>query len=143
MLNETEIETGDGAGFDGIPAVEEAPWHWAVRGARRIVVDGTSYRWRLRRRPTCLQALAWTPCTFGVDQADARGTTLVVTTNRPHPSNWFGQEAKPVLPSDVARAIELALREAPRGRLPVAQLRRSRPGRSGPRRPLRGRTPKV
>ncbi|MFE2436344.1 hypothetical protein [Streptomyces sp. NPDC059409] len=81
------------------------------KGSRRIVVDGTAYRWRLRRRPTYFQALAWTPCTFAVVYADAPGTTLVVTTNQPHPSNWFGREAKPVLPSDVAHAIELALCE--------------------------------
>ncbi|MCX5332659.1 hypothetical protein [Streptomyces sp. NBC_00140] len=81
------------------------------KGARRIVVDGTAYRWRLRRRPTYFQALAWTPCTFAVEHADVPGTTLVVTTDQPHPSNWFGREAKPVLPSDVARTVQLALRE--------------------------------
>jgi hypothetical protein len=81
------------------------------KGARRIVVDGTSYRWRLRRRPTYFQALASTPCTFAVDHADTGGMTLVVTTDQPHPSNWFGREAKPVLPSDVAHAIVLALHE--------------------------------
>ncbi|PIM74488.1 hypothetical protein CTU88_00565 [Streptomyces sp. JV178] len=78
------------------------------KGARRIVVGGTAYRWRLRRRPTYFQALAWTPCTFAVEQADARGSILVVTTAQPHPSNWFGREAHPVRPSDVAHAIELA-----------------------------------
>ncbi len=80
------------------------------KGSRRIVVDGTAYRWRLRRRPTYSQGLAWSPCTFAVEHADAPGTTLVVTTNQPHPSNWVGREAKPVLPADVAEAIELALR---------------------------------
>ncbi|MEU9915292.1 hypothetical protein [Streptomyces sp. NPDC051001] len=81
------------------------------KGARRIVVDGTAYRWRSRRRPTCFQALAWTPCAFAVEHADAPGTTLVVTTDQPHPSNWFGREAKPVLPSDVAQTIQRALSE--------------------------------
>ncbi|MEW9517389.1 hypothetical protein [Streptomyces tubercidicus] len=80
-------------------------------GARRIVVDGTAYRWRLRRRPTYSQALSWTPCTFAVEHANAPGATLVVTTTQPHPSNWLGRAAKPVLPSDVAHAIELALGE--------------------------------
>ncbi|MET8023174.1 hypothetical protein [Streptomyces avermitilis] len=79
------------------------------KGARRIVVDGTAYRWRLRRRPTYFQALSWTPCTFAAEHADIPGATLVVTTDRPHPSNWLGREAKPVLPSDVAQAIQLAL----------------------------------
>ncbi|MBZ3903465.1 hypothetical protein [Streptomyces griseiscabiei] len=80
------------------------------KGSRRIVVDGTAYRWRLRGRPTYCQGLAWSPCTFAVEHADTPGMTLVVTTNQPHPSNWFGREATAVLPSDVARAIQLALR---------------------------------
>ncbi|MFE2640782.1 hypothetical protein ACFXKF_39715 [Streptomyces scopuliridis] len=79
------------------------------RGARRIVVDGTAYRWRLRRRPTYFQGLAWSPCTFAVEHADSPGTMLVVTTNQPHPSNWLGRDAKPVLPSGVAKAIQRAL----------------------------------
>ncbi|MEU1408431.1 hypothetical protein ABZ471_40095 [Streptomyces sp. NPDC005728] len=87
------------------------------KGSRRIVVDGTAYRWRLRRRPTYLQALSWAPCTFAVEHADIPGATLVVTTNQPHPSNWFGREAKPVLPSSVAQAIQPALSE---GWIPTA-----------------------
>jgi hypothetical protein len=79
------------------------------KGARRIVVDGTVYRWRLRPRPTYFQGLAWSPCTFAVEHADTPGTTLVVTTNQPHPSNWIGREARAVLPADVAQAIERAL----------------------------------
>ncbi|MFD9317007.1 hypothetical protein ACFWDQ_04715 [Streptomyces sp. NPDC060053] len=81
------------------------------KGSRRIVVDGTAYRWRLRGRPTYPQGLAWSPCTFAVEHADTPRTTLMVTTNQPHLSNWIGREAKPVLPSDVAQAIERALRE--------------------------------
>ncbi|MDX3241486.1 hypothetical protein [Streptomyces sp. ME18-1-4] len=81
------------------------------KGSRRIVVDGTAYRWRLRGRPTYFQGLAWTPCTFAVEHADTPGMTLLVITNQQHPSNWFGHEATPVLPSDVAQAIQLALRE--------------------------------
>ncbi|GHB23124.1 hypothetical protein GCM10010377_11320 [Streptomyces viridiviolaceus] len=81
------------------------------KGARRVIVDGTAYRWRLRRRPTYFQGLAWSPCTFAVERADTPRSTLVVTTNQPHLSNWVGREAKPVFPSDVARAIARALRE--------------------------------
>ncbi|WP_405624573.1 hypothetical protein [Streptomyces sp. NBC_01396] len=81
------------------------------KGSRRIVVDGTAYRWRVRGRPTYFQGLAWSPCTFAVEHADTPGMTLVVTTNQPHTSNWFECEATPVLPSGVAPAIRLALRE--------------------------------
>ncbi|MFV0134711.1 hypothetical protein ACLGIH_16000 [Streptomyces sp. HMX87] len=81
------------------------------KGARRIVVDGTAYRWRLRRRPTYSQGLAWSLCTFAVEHADTPQSTLVVTTDQPHLGNWIGYEAKPVLPAEVAQAIERALRE--------------------------------
>ncbi|MFE9022145.1 hypothetical protein ACFYNL_26780 [Streptomyces sp. NPDC007808] len=81
------------------------------RGARRIVVDGTAYRWRVRRRPTSVQGLCWAPCSFAVECADAVGAVLVVVTDRPRADNWIGRETRPVLPSDVARAVERALRE--------------------------------
>jgi hypothetical protein len=80
-------------------------------GARRIVVGDTSYRWRLRRRPTYSQALGWSSCTYAVEHADRPGTTLVVTTNKVHPGNWLGAPGGSVLPSDVATAIESALRK--------------------------------
>ncbi|MGW2046619.1 hypothetical protein ACWCPF_15740 [Streptomyces sp. NPDC001858] len=35
----------------------------------------------------------------------------MVTTDHPHPSNWIGREAESVLPSDVAAAVRLALRQ--------------------------------
>jgi hypothetical protein len=79
------------------------------KGARRLVLDGVAYRWRVRRRPAYSQALGWTPLIYAVEHADEPGTVLVVTTGRPHPSSLFGHNAAPVLPSDVAAAIKLAL----------------------------------
>ncbi|MCE3036025.1 hypothetical protein [Streptomyces sp. CMSTAAHL-2] len=81
------------------------------KGSRRIVVDGTAYRWRLRGRPTYFQGLGWSPCTFAVEHADTPCMTLAVTIDQPHPSNWIGREAAPVLPSGVAAAVRFALRE--------------------------------
>ncbi|WP_225101428.1 hypothetical protein [Streptomyces sp. CoH27] len=81
------------------------------KGSRRIVVDGTSYRWRLRRRPTYGQGLCWSPCTYAVEHAEHPGTTLVVTTNQPHTSNWLERPSNPVLPSNVAEAITAALQQ--------------------------------
>ena len=78
-LHETETETGGGAGLAGIFAVEGGSMALVRKGPRRIVVDGTAYRRRLRGRPTCFQGLAWSPCTFAVEHADAPGMTLVVT----------------------------------------------------------------
>ncbi|AZQ32255.1 hypothetical protein EJ357_01195 [Streptomyces cyaneochromogenes] len=78
------------------------------KGSRRISVDGTTYRWRLRRRPTYDQGLVSSPLTYAVEHAETPGTTLVITTNQPHPSNWLGTQANPVRPSDVADSIRTA-----------------------------------
>ncbi|MEU7169147.1 hypothetical protein AB0A70_31595 [Streptomyces morookaense] len=81
------------------------------KGSRRIVVDGVTYRWTVRGRPTYDQGLCWSPLTFAVEHADSPGTTLVVRTGRPHPGNWMGQPTEPVLPSAVADAIRTARRK--------------------------------
>ncbi|MYU55013.1 MULTISPECIES: hypothetical protein [Streptomyces] len=78
------------------------------KGSRRITIDGDTYRWRLRGRPTYDQGLCCSPLTYAVELAEQPGATLVVTTSQPHPSNWFERPAAPVLPSDVAHAIRLA-----------------------------------
>ncbi|MFD7548531.1 hypothetical protein ACFV0R_26995 [Streptomyces sp. NPDC059578] len=96
------------------------------KGARRIVIDGTAYRWRVRSRPTYLQALAWTPCAFAVELADVPGSTLVVTTDRPHPSNWLGHETSAVLPADVAEAVRIALRKGWTPTMPGSPFRLDR-----------------
>ncbi|GLX23228.1 hypothetical protein [Streptomyces lavendulae] len=79
------------------------------KGSRLITVDGTTYRWRLRGRPTYAQGLVQAPLAYAVEHAGTPGTTLVVTTNRPHPGNWLGAPASPVLPAQVARDIRTAL----------------------------------
>lgn len=80
----------------------------AKKGSRHITVDGITYRWRIRRRPTYSQALAWSPLTYAVEHGDSSGTVLMVTTNQPHPSNWLVAPGSPVLPSDVADSIRTA-----------------------------------
>ncbi|MGW5638612.1 hypothetical protein [Streptomyces sp. NPDC003832] len=79
------------------------------KGSRLITVDGTTYRWRLRGRPTYDQGLVRSPLTYAVEHADASGTTLLVTTNQPHLSNWFGTQGGPILPGQVADSIRTAL----------------------------------
>ncbi|XIE81532.1 hypothetical protein AB6O49_34030 [Streptomyces sp. SBR177] len=40
------------------------------KGSRRITVDGVTYRWRLRGRPTYAQGMTWSPLTYAVDHAE-------------------------------------------------------------------------
>jgi hypothetical protein len=78
------------------------------KGSCAVVVDGDSYRWRVRHKPSYCQANGWTPQTFAVEDAATPGTTLVVRTGQPHTGNWLGLPTAPVLPADVAKAIQLA-----------------------------------
>ncbi|MFJ6718676.1 MULTISPECIES: hypothetical protein [unclassified Streptomyces] len=79
------------------------------KGARLITVDGTTYRWRLRGRPTYDRGLVRSPLAYAVEHADSPGTTLVITTDQPHPGNWLGARGGPVLPTQVADGIRTAL----------------------------------
>ena len=73
--------------------------------SRRIVVDGVTYRWLVRSRPTYAQANGWTPLTFVVEADQAQGAPLVVDLPPAHPGNWLDLPADPVTPATVADAI--------------------------------------
>ncbi|HEV2640430.1 MAG TPA: RNA ligase family protein [Actinocrinis sp.] len=79
------------------------------KGSRLIVVDGTAYRWRVRRKPTYSQGLCWSPSTFAVELSDGSGATPVVETGHPHPANWMNRPKAGVRPADVAEAVHRAL----------------------------------
>ncbi|MFV2195562.1 hypothetical protein [Nocardiopsis sp. LOL_012] len=80
------------------------------KGSRHITVDGTGYRWRVRRRPTYAQALCEFPMTFAVELAEEPGQTLVVATQHPHPGSWLSDAPPvPVTPGIVSTAIRSAL----------------------------------
>lgn len=80
------------------------------KGSRRIIVDGIEYRWRIRRKPSYMQGLCWTPMTYAVEAAnvDQPGTTLIVTSGQAHPSNWLGVETEAIRPVHVAASIREA-----------------------------------
>ncbi len=84
------------------------------KGSRLIVVDGISYRWYVRKKPSySLCYGVWNgethALTFAVEHAEAKGSTLVVTLPQIHPGvgNF---PIVPVLPSQVAHYISEALR---------------------------------
>lgn len=82
----------------------------AVKGSRLITVDGTVYRWRLRRRPTYTQQFFDTPLTFAVELADGDGSVLVVAVPEvSNPASLFGVSCLIVLPALVAVVIQTAL----------------------------------
>ncbi|WP_340683890.1 hypothetical protein LCL61_36100 [Amycolatopsis coloradensis] len=92
------------------------------KGSRRIVVDETAYRWIVRRKAH-LRTGRRIFLSYGVELEDARGAVLVVRTDHAHPVNYMGVPSKAVLPSDVERAIRLALARGWEPSAPGAQFR--------------------
>ncbi len=81
----------------------------AKKGSRRITVDGTEYRWKVRGRPTYCQGSVWSPLVFAVEHGERPGARLVVSLPCAHPSNWMLAPAGVVLPRTVASAIRSAV----------------------------------
>jgi hypothetical protein len=80
-----------------------------AKGSRRIVVDGITYRWRVRKKPTYSQVLVESRLLLAVEHATVSGTTLVVALPQSHPNSWLSNEVAAVLPSDVENYIRAAL----------------------------------
>lgn len=90
----------------------------ASKGSRRIVVDGVSFRWSVRRRPTYCQANGWSPLTFVVERAEQPGALLVAALPWARPDNWIGSPSGPVLPGMVALGVRRAIGAGWRPSLP-------------------------
>lgn len=83
---------------------------FAVKGSRLITVDGTVYRWRLRRRATYNQLRGDTPLTLAVELADSSGCVLTVAVHDVnHPASLFASSSLIVRPALVAAVIRIAL----------------------------------
>ncbi|MEV8633776.1 hypothetical protein AB0395_19165 [Streptosporangium sp. NPDC051023] len=79
------------------------------KGSRLITVDGVTYRWRIRRKPTYCQANSWGPLTFAVESADGPGRVLLVALPCSRPDAWLGERAMAVRPALVAGSMRMAL----------------------------------
>ena len=79
------------------------------KGSRRIVVDGTVYRWMIRRKPSRGQADYAEPLTFAVVQENIRGSLLHVNMNAARYDIMYDVPHSVVSPKTVAVAIHKAL----------------------------------
>ncbi|MFJ6184806.1 hypothetical protein [Streptomyces sp. NPDC092295] len=78
------------------------------KGSRRITVDGIEYRWRIRRKPSYMQGLCWTPLTYAVEAASGSqpGTTLIVTSGQAHPATGWALRRSPFVRLTLLPAFE-------------------------------------
>lgn len=96
----------------------------AVKGSRLITVDGTVYRWRLRRRATYNQLLGDTPLTLAFELADSGGCVLTVAVpDVSHPASLFASSSLIVRPALVAAVIRIALGRGWQPAIPGASFR--------------------
>lgn len=80
------------------------------KGSRPITVDGQSYRWFVRRKPTDCGGSGRTPLTVAVSSDVPRSSSLVVTLAINRPDAWLHPGATAVTPCDVAELIRLAIK---------------------------------
>ena len=73
-------------------------------------MDGESFRWRVRSRPTYDQAVFEGSMTVAIELASPPGCPLVVDLPRSHPGNWLGDSSPPVTPAEVAALVRQGLR---------------------------------
>ena len=78
------------------------------KGSRRIVVDGQSYRWRVRLPASYPQLAYGTALTFAVEHFDGGSVLLVVCAGARH-GNWADVPGTTVTPRRVAALIRHAL----------------------------------
>ena len=79
------------------------------KGSRRIVVDGTVYRWVIRRKPSRGQADYAELLTFAVVQENIRGSLLHVNMSAARYDIMYDVPHSVVSPRTVAVAIHKAL----------------------------------
>ena len=81
------------------------------KGSRIIVVDGSAYRWLIRRRDKYDQVC------FGIgrlrvaiERNEKPNRTLLIYTDRPHPHDLGPPEVIPITPSDISNWIHEAIK---------------------------------
>jgi hypothetical protein len=84
------------------------------KGSRSIVVDGVTYRWRVRKDPTYEECYTvWNggqgSMTIAVENAETVGSVLLIYLGQPHPGIGKFVTAVPITPSQGAQYIKESL----------------------------------
>ena len=79
------------------------------KGSRKINVNGTEYRWSIRKKPSYGQAINESNLTAAVELYDNPCSTLIITFPFLRPDSWISPSKKQVTPSDIKDLIEKAL----------------------------------
>ena len=78
------------------------------KGSRKIVVDGSTYRWLIRKRASYDQVCFDGRINLAIELDEKRCRTLIIYTDRTHPNNIGITEVIPVTPADIENWIREA-----------------------------------
>ncbi|MDR7278706.1 hypothetical protein [Catenuloplanes atrovinosus] len=78
------------------------------KGSRLLTIDDTTFRWKVRHKPSYSQAIG-AVLTFAVELAVDPGRTLVVFTPWHRPDNWLEIPGRAITPRIVENAVRTAL----------------------------------
>ncbi len=81
------------------------------KGSREINVEGTSYRWLVRARPTYTQACQDGPMVAAVEQENTKGATLSIKFKWQRPDVAINMYPNSVTPKLVELCIKSAISE--------------------------------
>lgn len=81
------------------------------KGSRKITVDGTDYRWTIRRKPTCPKTLCEENVLAAVELYDKPRSVLSIKFPWVRYDNRFGIAEQPVTPKHIEQCIKRALAE--------------------------------
>ena len=79
------------------------------KGSRKITVDGTDYRWTIRRKPSYGQAIEESMLTAAIELFENPGSLLLVTFPFPRPDSWVSNDGRAVTPTAIERSIKKSI----------------------------------
>jgi hypothetical protein len=81
------------------------------KGSRKFTVDGITYRWLIRRKPTYGQGIQG-GMNIAIEQIAAKDTTTLVTwLARNRPDNWIVPNYTSISPADIENYIRTAIKQ--------------------------------
>jgi len=80
------------------------------KGSRTIEVDGNSFLWQIRKKPSYSSAIGESPLSVAIQLKDTNNSVLVVACNGPRPDAWVKVSQEIVVtPKHVAEIIKHAV----------------------------------
>jgi len=75
------------------------------KGSRKLVVDGRTYRWAIRKSPTYGEALEESNLLAAVELFDTPASTLLIEFDCPRSDSWMSESKVSIGPAHISAAV--------------------------------------